>query len=173
MKISIKFLTLILTLLIMIIPTATIYASEEVYTLQPVPPALNDEEGISVYGAKPPTSGADVHNLSVSTYSYQVEEIGAAVYTSKWLTGASSIHVSVENWALLVSNPGATNNKLTVSVYDSNKSFVASTSITIDSRFLVGSGDIDGLDSSKKYYVRFSVPTNGNKYSFNGDIYSN
>lgn len=173
MKISTKLLALILTFLALVSPTINVYASEERYSLQTTPPALNHEGGISVYGSNPPSSGADIHNLSISAYSYQVERIGAALYTSKWMTGASSIHISVEDWTLETYNPGATNNRLTVSVYDSKKNFVASTTIIIDGRFLVGSGDIDGLDSSQKYYVRFSVPTNGNIYSFYGDISSN
>ena len=164
---------IVAVVILLLVPMKQVYASEQVYTLQNIPPELCEENERVVYGRKPPKSSADTHDLSISAYAYQVEDVGAAVYTSKWLTGASSIHVFVENWTLLKSSIGATDDQVTVTVYDTDKKRVNSVTITIDERFLQGSGDITGLDSSKKYYVRFSVPQNENRYSFNGDISAN
>lgn len=173
MKLFSKILTFAMVAVFAMAPMQPIHASEVVHTLQDTPPAMYDKGGITLYGANPPKANADTHDLSISGYDYQVSDVGAAVYTSKWLTGASSIHIFVENWTLLEYYHGATNNKLTITVYDSHKDFVDSTEITIDSRALIGSGDISGLSSSEKYYVRFSVPLNYNRYSFNGVISAN
>lgn len=146
-------------------------ASEWVDTLQETPPEMYQEN--VGRGANPPGKYADIHDLSVSNYEYQVTDMGAAVYTSKWITGASSIRVTVLNWTVLSSSVGATNNEVTVSVYDSNKTYVTGSTFTINSALHGWYCELSGLNSSSKYYVRFSVPLNGNRYSFNGAISSN
>lgn len=170
MKLFRKILAFAMVAAFMVIPMQPVHASGVVHTLQDTPPAMVEDGGITLYGANPPKGSADIHDLSISDYEYQVSDVGAAVYTSKWIKGASTIHVTAENWTLLESYHGATNNKLTVTVYDSDKDYVNSTTITIDSTFRFGSGDITGLNSTEKYYVRFSVPLNSNRYSFNGAI---
>lgn len=158
--------SLLLVLVLCMCASTQVFASEMVYTLSPTPPYASSE--IMPKGAKPPSSSADLHDLSVSSYSYQVEDMGYQVFTSKWLKGASSIKISVSNWKLKKMYNGATNNELTLKVYNSKKKLVDSQTITIDRE--VGSATFSGLTSSAKYYICFEVPTNGNRYSFNGTI---
>lgn len=129
-------------------------------------PAISE---IEPQGANPPSGFADTHDLSVSDYNYQVTNIGYRVYTSKWLTGVSSIKISVSNWKLLEEYHGATKDQLTLRVYNSSKKLVDSKTITIYSGS--GSATFSGLSSTSKYYVCFEVPTNSNRYSFDGSIY--
>lgn len=145
----------------------TSYASNEVYTLQPYPPSSSV---ITIQGANPPTRGADIHNLSVSSYNYQVQKVGYRVYTSKWLTGAKKINVYIYNWAFWDHYISATDDEVTVIVFNSKKKRVASKKITI--RSSSGKATLSGLSSSSKYYVCFEVPTNGNTYKFDGFISS-
>lgn len=162
-----KIVSLMLSMVLCLSMCMQVSAKEEVYTLSPTPPAIS---GIEPQGANPPSSGADTHDLSVSSYNYQVADMGYRVYTSKWLTGASSISISVSNWNLIKEYHGATNNQLTLRVYNSRKKQVDSETITISD----GSGSVtfSGLTSTSKYYVCFEVPTNSNRYSFDGFIYS-
>jgi len=172
MKKSLKnFTTVTLASLLMLSSSLGVFASEPVNILQDTPP--QEEALIVPYGASKPKSSASTHDLSISNYEYQVHEVGAAVYTDKWLTGVDSIKISVENWTILAYSNTSQCYSLTVSVYDSSDKLVASKGITIDSRSLTGSATLTGLTSSSKYYVRFSVSTNGNKYKFNGTIASN
>ena len=158
--------SLMLSLVLCLSMCMQVSAKEEVYTLSPTPPAISE---IEPQGANPPSGFADTHDLSVSDYNYQVTNIGYRVYTSKWLTGVSSIKISVSNWKLLEEYHGATNNQLTLRVYNSSKKLVDSETITIYSGS--GSATFSGLSSTSKYYVCFEVPTNSNRYSFDGSIY--
>jgi hypothetical protein len=74
--------------------------------------------------------------------------------------------VSVSNW-VVKEYYGGTRNSLTVEVYSSS-GLVASRTLTMNGTS--GSASFSGLNSNTNYYVRFSVPNNGNKYSFNGKI---
>lgn len=140
-------------------------------TLIPTPPVSSGNignGGISVYGEKPPGSSAEVHNISISAYNYQVEKVGAQVYTSKLIKGKASMKITVENWKRLPGGGTGTNNELTLTVYKSDGTKVKSKTITISNK--KGSHTFTGLNSSTKYYVKFSVPQNTNTYSFNGSI---
>lgn len=121
---------------------------------------------ITPFGESAPGSSASTHNLSVSSYNYQVTEIGYRVYTDKWFTGASSLKVTVTNWNKI--SGSANSNKLTIAVVNSSGSVVASK--TIDSVSVAASHTFTGLSSTSKYYVYFQVPTNNNIFSFNGVI---
>lgn len=158
--------SLMLSLVLCLAMCMPVSAKEEVYTLSPTPPAIS---GVETRGANPPTIFADTHDLSVSGYNYQVTDMGYQVFTSKWLTGASSIKISVSNWTLIKQYHGATSNQLTLKVYNSSKKLVDSKTITISSGS--GSATFTGLTSSSKYYICFEVPTNSNRYSFDGSIY--
>lgn len=160
------FISLMLSIVLCVAMCMPVAASEGVDTLVPVPPATAFE--IGTRGADPPSSRADIHDLSVSAYNYQVTDMGYRVYSGKWLTGASSIDVSVENWNLIKEYHGATNNKLTIRIYDSSKKQVASDTIFI--YYGGGSTSFTGLTATANYYVCVEVPTNGNRYSFNGTI---
>ena len=118
-------------------------------------------------GSERPSNSASVHNLSKSSYSYKVNEIGAQVFTNSWLTGKDTMNVSISNWKIL-QNFGGTNDKVTVYLYNSSNRIVDSEEVTIKN----GSGSVEfkGLNSSSKYYICFSVPLNSNKYSFSGTI---
>jgi hypothetical protein len=65
---------------------------------------------------------------------------------------------------------GGTSNQLTVSVMNSSGSVVTSKTITFASGYNSANISLSGLSSTTNYYVKFSVPTNGNKYSFDGTI---
>ena len=157
--------SLMLSLVLCLAMCMSVSAKEEVYTLSPTPPAIS---GVETRGANPPANSADTHDLSVSEYNYQVTKIGYQVFTSKWLTGADSIKISVSNWDTIDEHPGATKNELTLKVYNSSKKLVESKTITISSGS--GSATFKDLTSSSKYYICFEVPTNSNTYSFNGTI---
>ena len=158
-------ISLMLSLVLCLSMCMQVSASEEVYTLSPTPPAISEVE---TRGANPPSSSADIHDLSVSDYNYQVTNMGYQVFTSKWITGASSISISVSNWNLIEEYHGATKDKLTLKVYNSSKKLVDSKTITISSG--VGSASFKNLTSKSKYYICFEVPTNSNRYSFDGAI---
>jgi hypothetical protein len=160
-----KLLPVLLTVTLVAGMGINVFATENVDILTENPPA---PIGIELYGANAPGSKADVHNLSVSSYNYQVAEIGYRVYTSKWLTGKSSMSVSVSNWTILKTYTG-TDNSLTVRLYDSSGTQISSKNVTIS--YNSGSCSFTGLNTSKKYYICFEVPTNSNKYSFDGSIH--
>jgi hypothetical protein len=128
-------------------------------------PPVSEFNVITPFGADKPSSGASVHNLSVSEYNYQVQKIGYRVYTDKWLKGATSLKVSVNNWKI-IKDWGGESNELAISLYSEN-GFVDSKTINPSQTF---SASFSGLTSTKKYYVMFQVPTNNNTYSFNGTI---
>ena len=126
-----------------------------------------------VKGASKPSSSAGTVDLSQANYGYDVTSIGYRVYTNKWITGADSIYVSVSDWTLIEEYQGAEDSKLTVAVYDSSDNVVAKNTIEIDwahDGTGYGSLTLSGLNKNVKYYVLFEVPTNGNRYSFNGVI---
>jgi hypothetical protein len=75
--------------------------------------------------------------------------------------------VLVDNWTILESY-GGTSNIVTVRVFNSSKKEVTSKKITISHGY--GTATFTGLTSSAKYYVCFEVPTNSNRYSFDGNI---
>lgn len=150
---------------------ASAAVSDEIHILtNPYPPApITSSGGIQPFGAKPPGSSATVHDLSLNAYNYRVQKIGYQVFTEKWVKGASKIKVSVSNWSVDLAYAG-TNNQLTISIYDSKKKLVASDTIDPNKSSSV---TFSNLSSSSNYYVGFSVPNNGNEYSFNGSISKN
>jgi hypothetical protein len=123
------------------------------------------EEGFR--GANPPSSGASTHDLSISSYNYQINEVGAQVYTDKWLTGASSMKVTVGKMtALNVPDDTCTaDRKTTVTVYNSSGTEVASKLISENSNYT-----FTGLSSSSKYYIKFAVGLSGVRWKFSGTI---
>lgn len=163
-KILLSLSMFVLVFSIVIVPGASANSNEsDIHVLK--------ESEFSTYGANPPGSGASTHNLSVSPYNYQVEQVGYRVFTDKWLTGVSSMKVTVENWEL-IEQYGGTSDKLTISVCQNG--FWGD---TCDSKTITGLNEggsdyvtFNNLSSSTEYYVRFEVPTNGNKYKFNGKI---
>lgn len=54
-----------------------------------------------VKGSSKPSASAGTVNLTQNNYSYDVTNIGYRVYTNKWITGASSINISVTDWKLI------------------------------------------------------------------------
>lgn len=152
-------------------PSKSYLKDNEVNILSETPPSESSSGDIVLYGSKPPSKNASVHNLSRSAYSYEAVDMGYRLYTNKWLTGSTSLSIDVYGWELL-NYHGGTGNKLTLRVYDSSDKQVASKTITIDNWDSVGSGYayFSGLSSSSKYYVCFEVPTNGNRYTYRGKI---
>lgn len=149
------------------VASISVASSNEINTLSETPPSNHSVDEIVPFGKNPPKWNASTHNLSVSPYNYQALDIGARLFTDKWITGATSIQVTVENWKHK-EGYAPLNNQLTVQVYDESGK-------KIDGRIIIiGStphyANLSGLSSNKKYYVLFEVPTNGNRYSFNGSI---
>lgn len=149
--------------------SASVFAQTNINTLQPNAPIISINDKL-LRGSSKPGKYASIHDLSISKYNYQVEEVGAAVYTDKWLTGVSNIGVSVDNWTQTTSQLGSTN-KLTITVYNNKGKSVATSTLSMSSSSNVTS--FSGLSTTEKYYVQFSVPITGHKFSFNGEIYEN
>ncbi|WP_077612374.1 hypothetical protein [Clostridium sp. Marseille-P2415] len=159
-----KIVVVLLSLAMLFSTSISAFAAGTPDTLSPYPPTYS---GIVLDGANPPSSGADIHNLSVSSYSYQAKDFGYRIYTSKWLTGSKTMNVTVKDWKL-IKEYGGTKDELTIRIFNSSKKEVKSQTITISGD--VGSASFSGLSASAKYYVCFEVPTNSNRYSFNGSI---
>jgi len=119
-------------------------------------------------GTSAPSSNASSQDLSVSSYNYQIQKIGAQLYIDKWVTNATNMRVIVGNWHILNSYAGD-KDKLMISVYSSAGLFY-SKQLTGLKEGGSDYADFTGLAPSTKYYVVFSVYTNGNTYSFNGQI---
>jgi hypothetical protein len=134
--------------------------TEDVHTLV--------EQSALARGASRPSANASTHNIGVSAYNYQVQRVGAAVFTDKLLTGKTSMRITANNWKCSVSHGLNTSNQLTLTVFNSSGSQVATRTVTVHGGS--ASHTFTGLNRNTKYYVRFSVPTNGNIYSFNGAI---
>ncbi|KZN99329.1 hypothetical protein [Bacillus badius] len=164
-----KIATVLLSSALLFSPVALNSQTEASTLNQLVPIAPSDSEigSMQPYGMNPPTSSASTHDISVSTYNYQVSKVGAQVYTDKFIKGKTTMKISVKNWKVLNSH-GGTSNSLTLTVYNSSGKKVAGKTITISKGS--GSASFSGLSSSTKYYVKFSVPLNSNTYSFNGSI---
>ena len=147
------------------------FASEE--NTSDLPTVHDHLEETLVKGSKKPSSNAGTVNLTQNSYEYDVTNIGYRVYTNKWITGASTIKISVGDWKLIEEYIGAEKSKLTISVYDSNDMVVAKNTMTItwgQDGTGYGNMTLNGLNEGLKYYVLFEVPTNSNRYSFNGTI---
>ncbi|MCC2346627.1 hypothetical protein LKM13_21475 [Bacillus anthracis] len=114
----------------------------------------------------PPGKKASVHNIDKNSYNFQVDKVGAQVYTDKWLKGKKTMTVDVENFTV-TKFQGGTKNELYITLYNSKGKEVDSKTLYVNK---ASSVKFSGLDSSEKYFVKFSVPINGNTYSFNGSI---
>lgn len=166
-----RFFTLVCAMAIFFASNGMVYA--EGRNLSEHPPAIISENGdldeIIPQGIHPPKRRSLVHDLSVSGYNYQIEDMGSHLYTDKWLTGASEITVSVKDWKLK-EYYGGTSNELELRVYDSSRNMVSSTTMYISASDYANTAVLSGLSSSERYYVCFSVPLNSNRYSFYGSI---
>ena len=117
-------------------------------------------------GSKKPST-SKVKNLANETYDYKVTSIGARVYTNYWFTGTETIGVIVDNWSKI--SGSADNNNLTVKLYN-NKSLIQTSTRNMEEEGGMTVVDFQNLDANEKYYVLFEVPTNGNRFSFDGYI---
>ncbi|MCZ1265398.1 hypothetical protein DC345_30215 [Paenibacillus taichungensis] len=152
--------------LLLTLTAGAVSADSTVHTLPTVPPASSAV--ITPFGANAPGSSASSHDLTASNYNYQVSEVGAQVYTDKWLTGSTTMSVSVTNVKNVGETPGNLNG-VNVAIFNSSNKQVAIKNIDL-SKSTSGSVSFSGLTSSSKYYVEFSVPRSGLKFSFNGTI---
>lgn len=159
-------LSMLIALAMIFTTGITCLAKDDVHTLITTPPSTQSSGGITTQGSSAPGSKASTHDLTVNNYNYQVQEVGAQVYTDKWLTGATSIKVTVNNWTK-TTNGGSTLNRLTIYVINSKGKVISSQQIDPTT---TNSVTLTGLTASAKYYVKFAVPTNGNKFSFDGTI---
>lgn len=140
------------------------------------PPILN--EGIRPYGTWPP-SGSDIQDLSIDDYPYQVDHIESHLYTSKWLTGASSINATIEDWKVLKYGYGYVD-RLSITLIDSKRKEIDSKDITLKAigtdkygnayGWYDDSVSFTGLSSSEKYYLYFSIGGYNNSISFHGTV---
>ncbi|MDR6726091.1 hypothetical protein J2W91_004597 [Paenibacillus amylolyticus] len=157
--------SLVASALFLSLTAGAVSADSNVHTLPTVPP-VSSENVITPFGAYAPGSNASTHNISTSNYNYQVSEVGAQVYTDKWLTGSSTMKVTVTN----VKNVGETPGKLSgvnVAIFNEKNRQVIIGNIDLTRSSSVS---FSGLNSSDKYYVEFSVPRSGLKWAFNGAI---
>ncbi|BEH90187.1 MAG: hypothetical protein HFE54_04045 [Turicibacter sp.] len=122
----------------------------------------------STKGSTRPGTNAPVHNLSKGAYAFKIDRIGAKVYTDSWFTGKSSITVSITSFSVISPQPSGTQNQTTIYLYNKNNKSVGNKTITVSGG--KGSTTFYGLSANEKYYVLFTVPTNGNVYSIKGDI---
>lgn len=103
-------------------------ASTESFNVSTTPPVLveNDlnQNNVMMYGVNPPGKNASVHNISVSSYAYQVEKMGYRLFTDKWIKGKSTVKVSIKNWRVLEDYHDT--KKLTVRIYNSSGYVVGS-----------------------------------------------
>ena len=144
-----------------------------------VPPTY--DYNVQPYGTNPPGSSADTHNLSVSGYNYQIDHIETSLYTSKWVTGATDLKVTVEDFTILNWGSGPITT-LYVEVYNSSKKLVDSKTLIIQPRrydsygnvveYAPGYAYLSGLSSSQKYYVKFKLGNtmSNNSVAFHGTI---
>lgn len=130
---------------------------------------LNDKNS---KGSSKPGSNASVHDLDINPYNYQVSSVGYQIFTDKWLTSDSGeIEVDLDDWTIL-QQYGGTNNQVTIKLCDSNGPISGcSVTRTID-KYDSAYVKYTNINPSKKYYICFEVPTNSNRYSFNGSIYN-
>ena len=118
-------------------------------------------------GASKPSSNASVHDLDVNDYNFQLADFGYQLFTDKWLTSDSGyITVNLTSFSLLESY-GGTSNKITFKLCDSSGVLVTSEKTVVSG---TASETWKNISSSKKYYVCFEVPTNGNRYTGAGYI---
>ena len=122
----------------------------------------------STKGSTRPGTNAPVHNLPKGAYAFKIDRIGAKVYTDSWFTGKSSITVSITSFSVISPQPSGTQNQTTIYLYNKNNKSVGNKTITVSGG--KGSTTFYGLSANEKYYVLFTVPTNGNVYSIKGDI---
>lgn len=122
----------------------------------------------STKGSTRPGTNAPVHNLSKGAYAFKIDRIVAKVYTDSWFTGKSSITVSITSFSVISPQPSGTQNQTTIYLYNKNNKSVGNKTITVSGG--KGSTTFYGLSANEKYYVLFTVPTNGNVYSIKGDI---
>ena len=122
----------------------------------------------STKGSTRPGTNAPVHNLSKGAYAFKIDRIGAKVYTDSWFTGKSSITVSITSFSVISPQPSGTQNQTTIYLYNKSNKSVGNKTITVSGG--KGSTTFYGLSANEKYYVLFTVPTNGNVYSIKGDI---
>lgn len=140
--------------------------------LQDTPPGTSS--GITPYGANPPSSGNGTHDLKNGLYEYEVHSVGAQVYTDRWITGASTIQCTVNDYTHLNNTTILNYEGVTFTVYNTNNKVVASGYASManwtNQYYGYGSCIISGLSATAKYYVRISVVQDNVTKSFSGSI---
>ena len=164
-----KFFTFIL-LSIMTLNISLAAFANEIHTLSERPPISSE---IEPYGTKPPDYNS-VHDLLKSNYNYNVESMGAALYTDKRFKNVSNIYVDVNDFSHIggaSTLPANYKTKLIITLYNSSKKEVGSKSITFTvSKDTYGDVSFINLDTDEEYYIKFSVPDSGNKWAFYGTV---
>lgn len=131
---------------------------------------LLEELEVQTRGSSAPNSYDSTHDLDISDYNYQISSFGYTVYTDEWLTSDSGeIKVNLYNWTVL-ENYGGTDDQVTIKLYSNQDGLLVTSTRTVNSYGSISPVTWINISSSKDYYVRFEVPTNGNKYSCNGSI---
>ncbi len=149
---------------------STVSFASEVHTLSERPPISSE---IVPYGTSAPSKNS-IHDLSKNACNYNVESMGAALYTDKRFKNASSIYVDINDFAFKGSAAElAPKHKetITITLYNSKGKKVSSKSVT----FLVGVDTWDSvsfkdLDENEQYYIKFSSSSIGNRWSFYGSV---
>jgi hypothetical protein len=116
-------------------------------------------------GSKAPT-GTSFVDLANNDYSYYVEKIGYEVFTNSKLSGVTSMKVLVTYFNVLETNKYPKSD-LTVTLYSDDGKSVGSFVVKYGK---TGDKTFTGLNKSKKYYVKFGVPTNSQTYEIKGKV---
>lgn len=168
MKMQQKFIAAMLTGIVLMLNVCTGASAINVHELNPEPPSMSE---IQPFGAKPPTSSTGTHSLKTDgKYSYTVTEVGAQVYTDRWLTGADEIDVSVNGFERVDGSPLQVYDNVGVIVYDEKGKKVDSAMLDCYENPDGGVLTVSTPGSGKKFYVCFTVKHTDCKFKFFGWI---
>lgn len=122
------------------------------------------------FGAKPPGSSNGTHDLSSGKYQYTVDKVAIEVFTDRFVTGVSTINVSVLGLEQ-IEGPTMSDYDLGiayVTLYNADGTVVKRNKVTLKD----GNGNTSFTATAKnKYYVGFSGSTQGTQaVSFHGNI---
>ena len=157
----------LVTGVILILSTCSWAMAVDIHKLSPnVPSAMQ----VVPYGSKPPKGDNGTHFLSQGAYYYSVVEVGAQVYTDRWLTGASQIEVSINGFKRVDGSALQVYDNVTVTVFDEDGKEIDSVWFDCYENPRGGVVTLDTPGSTAEFYVRFTVKHTDCKFSFNGSI---
>lgn len=139
--------------------------NQNVYTLQETPPSNSD---VLPTGIDPPYD-AGTHDLTSGPYDYQVDSMGAQLYTDRWITGASHLKITVDYFMHIDGSPAYSYDTVKFTLMNSAHQEVSSVSVN------VGDGRpktcyIRRIVASHRYYIKIEVTNDRLLKTFGGRI---